>query len=570
MKKRLLTLLLASVFTLSMFSGFKNATKASQSTKQSTTIAAKVPKFTDIVFPDKLPQNPPMAAKGVYGYDDMTKKYSIEILTENYGKPALPPKEDPINQWLSKKFNLDIKFTAINSADVQTTLATRFASNDEPDIVMLPTRDLAFTLNDQNLLVDARTIYPYMPQTDRFVTKNMISWSTADNGKIPFITKYGIQDAVWGFAVRQDWLKKFNMKPPTTKAQLLAYAKACTFNDPDGNGKADTYFMTGAGNAKGFGMLEAFSTMFGNPTATAKNGKLDHPMFNNVRKNYLSFLKELYDAKVLAPDWYTIEWEKAKAYTMNDKIGMVNYPAGALYQEYTNAKNRDMKSLNVWQFYKAPPIENGKYAASGDPGYKWGFSARKFTDLGKLKRVAHMLDTMVIGGENFFNTIQEGSDDVFKAAGIKLEASRKWVYNSDGTFYYTNEDKPPYASGGKYDPAIAPWQQFGLAVSWQMSGPNKDPFLNALGVKQNQYAKIINSYDRWPNDLLKIRLGAEASAAQTDLLDWVNDQELAFVMGNRKFSEWDAYTKEWLNKGGKLIIADTAKSLKVPVPDYAK
>lgn len=567
-KNRLVTSIVVITIMSSMFSG---CGKASSSKDSSSTVKvdSNAPKFESIVFPDNLPQKPPMAEKGVYGYDNMDKKYSIEILLANYGKPALDPKEDPINLWLSKKFNMDIKLTAINSADIQTTLSTRFASGDEPDITMLPTRELAFTLNEQNLLVDAKTIYPYMPQTNKFTTKNMITWSTASNDKVPFITKYGIQDGVWGFAVRKDWLKKFNMQPPTTEEQLLAYAKACTFNDPDGNGKADTYFMTGAGEGKGWGMLGGFNSMFGNPSAMVADGTLSHPLFNGVEKKYIGFLKELYDAKVLAPDWYTIGWEKAKSYSMNDKLGMVWYPAGALYDEYTQAKNKDAKSVDIWEFYKDAPIENGKYGAAGNPGFLWGFSAKKFTDGGKLMRVAHMLDTMVIGGENYFQTIQQSVNEVYEAAGVKCETTRQAVYNDDGTFYLKNENKFPYASGGKYDP-LGVWQQFGLCVSWQMAPPSDDPFDGPLGKVKNEGSKMINSYDRWPNDTLKITLGTDASTAQTSLVDYVNAEELSFVTGKKNLNDWDKYTKEWLSKGGKKIIADTAKSMKVPTPDYAK
>ena len=55
-------------------------------------------------------------------------------------------------------------------------------------------------------------------------------------------------------------------------------------------------------------------------------------MFDGTMKAYLEFLNELYDLGVLAPDWYTIDWETAKSYTMNDKIGMVHYPSNALYE----------------------------------------------------------------------------------------------------------------------------------------------------------------------------------------------------------------------------------------------
>ena len=103
-----------------------------------------------------------------------------------------------------------------------------------------------------------------------------------------------------------------------------------------------------------------------------------------------------------------------------------------------------------------------------------------------------------------------------------------------------------------------------------MAAPNTDAFLGAKGIAVNTNAKIINSYDRWPNDILKISLGTDASTAQTSLVDYVNAQELAFVTGKQNFSDWDKYTKEWLNKGGKKIIVDTAKSMKASVPDYSK
>lgn len=531
----------------------------------------RMPKFEEIQFPDNMPASPTMAEKDWYGYDNMDEKYEIEILTHNYGQPPLAPEEDPINIWLSQKFNMDIKFTAINNADLETTLSTRFASNDEPDVCVLPTRELGFVLSDQDLLIDAKEVYPYMPQTTKFVTKNMIEWSTnKNNEEIPFITKYGIQDGVWGFAVRQDWLDKFGMQPPTTKDELLAYAKACTFEDPDGNGKDDTYFMTGAGAGKGWGMLGGFNTMFGNPSAVVENGQLAHPLFNGIQKEYLMFLKELYDMKVLAPDWYTIEWEKSKSYTLNDKVGMVWYPAGVLYQEYTSAKSKDPESLNVWKFWAEPPIEGGKYGASGNPGYMVGFSESKFEDRNKLKRVAHMLDTCVIGGENFFHTIQGSTTEVYENVGIKTEDVRKGVYQEDGTFYLENDPAAfPWNIGSKYD-AIQPWQVFGLSVSWQMSAPSDDPFNGPYAEKSNEYIKVVNNYDRWTNDALRVTLTGKAMEASAGMVDWTAAQELAFVTGKRSFDEWDKYCEEWLNKGGKDIIAQTAECLEVPVPDYAK
>ena len=60
---------------------------------------------------------------------------------------------------------------------------------------------------------------------------------------------------------------------------------------------------------------------------------------------------------------------------------------------------------------------------------------------------------------------------------------------------------------------------------------------------------------------------AEASVANTD---WILAQEYAFITGTRSLDDWDAYMQEWLSKGGKEIIQQSAEQLGVEVPDYAK
>lgn len=540
--------------------------------------AASVPKFEDINFPDTLPAVIPMADESLYAYDDMTERYKIEILSHHYGTPTLPANEDPVAVYLGKKFNMDITFTTVLNDDRETTIATRFAAADYPDLTMLWSREYGFSFSDQGLLLDARQIYPYMPQTSKFTTKNMITWSTNKaNGEIPFTTKYGIQDGVWGFAIRGDWLEKFGMQPPTTKAALLEYAKACATKDPDGNGKADTYFMSAAGAGKSWGMMGGFESMFGNPASHVDNGTLSHPYFNGSRKDYLMFIKELYDAGTLSPDWYTIDWETNKSYTMNDKLGMVWYPAGALYAEYTGAKDSKGKgdmNFDVWKYWAEVPIEGGKYNASGNPGYLLGFAKDKFTDEGKLKRVAHMVDSMVMGGANYFQTIQGGTTEIFEEMGITVEEPRGMTYTDDRKAFYINALKNPNAKpweAGGLASLLGPWQVFGLSVSYQITDPNSPNKWDAKhAMTTNEAAIVVNGYDRWPNDGLLVTLTGSAAEASTSNADWINAQEYAFATGARSFDEWDAFTTEWLNRGGKEIVKQTAEGLGVPVPDYAK
>lgn len=547
---------------------------------------ADVPAFEDIQFSETAPAGIYADAASLdYSYDDMTEKYAVEILTTNYGVQHKPKEDDPILQYLNKAFNLDITLTAIPGADVENTLSTRFAADDAPDVFVVDAggyRNLAFTLSNAGLLIDAKELYPYMPLHQKYTTAGMIKFSTNTNGEIPFVTKYGIQDGIWCGAIRSDWLKTLGMEMPKTKQELLDYAVAVTTKDPDGNGQDDTYFMTGAGGGKGFGMLDSlFGTMAGpNQAYVAEDGTLQHPYFDGTRKEFLSFVKELYDLKVLAPDWYTIDWETAKSYTLNDKIGMVNYPAGSLYQEYTGAKgSKKPEVVDVWKFMPDFPIEGGKYSPAGNPGYMIAFAKAKFEGQdGKLKRVLHMIDTMAAGGENFSHTIQNGDDKVYEDFGLELISSQNVVYTDDGMFYLRRTGLTPegalqfpYTADSYGELTTAAWQNFGLNVSWQLTDPeNEDPDLKHYAEVANEATSLIAGVDRWPNYGLAISLSGEAMEAASTLGDFVTAAEFEFATGARSLDEYDAWAQEWLSKGGKAIIQQTAECLGCEVPEYAK
>ena len=531
-----------------------------------------VPNFEEIEFPDSLPTKIIFGNSEDYAYDDLSAHYTVSILTTNNGVASPSRENDPICQWLEKKFNLTINFETCSSSDLPTIISTRFASGDAPDFFTAPDQNVATTLYEAGQLVDGRKIYPYMPLTAKYTTKYMIKalTSTVDGG-LPCVTHYAFQDAVWGFAIRKDWLDKFGMKEPTTEDELLAFAKACTEDDPDGNGVDDTYFMIGAcsGNSVTSGMMKGWPSMFGNPETHVENGQLVDPMLDGTRKKCLEFLNKLYTSGYLHPDWYTISWEKAKSYTHNDKIGMVYYPPADLLGEYTTAKNQSEDSLDVWKFLEKPPIENGKFVASGSLGKLFCFSSKGFEDEGKLKRVAHMIDTMTVGGENFFHTVQGGSDEIYSEFGKPVESHRTWTYNDDGTFmFYTDASGWPW-NDNNYIVSLTGWQNIGWGASYERKPTNTgNEFADALNVRRNAFSDIIAKYDRWPNDGLISSVSVESIAP--GLTDFVNARELEFVLGKTSFSEWDNYVNEWLTRGGKDVIAAKAAKLGVDVPDYAK
>ncbi len=569
------TVLLVMVLVVGMMSGCSS--KKSDDQEDSTTVApvstttdssvtsspaAPVTAFSDILWPDSMPTNPTLAESNDYAYDDMSQHYDLEFYTSNYGTEPPATEDDPIVQWLNKTFNVSVKFTTSARADMESVLSTRFSGGDVPDVVILPSKAFGFTLGEQKLLVDASEMYPYMPQTTKFVTKTILDWSTMDDGSIPFVTKYAIQDTdIWGLSIRQDWLDNLGMSMPKTIDDLLAYAHASTYDDPDGNGADDTYFMLGGGGGNDFGMLTGFDTWFGNPVDHAENGVLVSQYLNGNRKNYLAFLNKLYTDGTFTPDWFTIAWEDAKAYTLKDKIGMVNYPTGALYQEYANANAGDYSISSNWEFLDALP-EGVKGTAGGNNGECIAVPASNVKENpGKLARICHILDAMCYGGDAYFATVQGGGSEVHEGYTADVRE-----YLEDGTSYcYVDATHPGFTKYGTDNLALAPWQAFGYTLKWQKQycAEDADDNYKLFVDKVNDGSAKLASYDRWPNDNLLLSVPADTAP---NLKDYVMAQEYKFIVGDRSLDEWDTFVQEYLDQGGKDLLTAEANGLGCSLP----
>ena len=136
----------------------------------------------------------------------------------------------------TKKTGVKVKvFSTLT--DFETKLNAAAAAHKLPDVVV---NDAAQQGGFQKLgiirEVDRQAIAGQADLSDA-------AWKSAQNasGKylaVPFSAQANL------LFVRSDWLKKLNLKAPTTWAEMVTVAKAFTTQDPDGNGANDTYGMT--------------------------------------------------------------------------------------------------------------------------------------------------------------------------------------------------------------------------------------------------------------------------------------------------------------------------------------
>jgi multiple sugar transport system substrate-binding protein len=127
--------------------------------------------------------------------------------------------------------------------DFETKLSQRAAQKDLPDLVLNDSSQLG-TMQTQGIVreVDLGAI----KGSDQLL-ESALAVGKGGDGKT-----YGVPYSAQASAllIRKDWRQKTGLPVPQTWDDLTALAKAFTTQDPDGNGKADTYGLAVPGSTK--------------------------------------------------------------------------------------------------------------------------------------------------------------------------------------------------------------------------------------------------------------------------------------------------------------------------------
>ncbi|MFC3800805.1 extracellular solute-binding protein [Cohnella sp. GCM10012308] len=171
------------------------------------------------------------------------------------------------NVWtrgIEKELGIKIKYDWVGSGDYDQKLSIMLASGEMPDFFKVTDAQLQDLIADDLIadLTDAyennisETARKYMDEGGELSFK-----MASKDGKlmaIPFNAGAVEQSPVlW---IREDWRKKLNLPEPKTIQDVLAMAKAFTNDDPDQNGKKDTFGFALA--AKDMTTFKQFATGF--------------------------------------------------------------------------------------------------------------------------------------------------------------------------------------------------------------------------------------------------------------------------------------------------------------------
>ncbi|WP_223192237.1 extracellular solute-binding protein [Paenibacillus sedimenti] len=239
--------------------------------------------------------------------------------------------ENRWTKWINQNGPVNVKYVPVLRSESTKKLNVLFASGSAPDIVNEYNTPFRNSLYDQKQLLPIDDILKYMPEYQKLLDQypQLKKAGTKPDGKIYEIGKVKEATIQHMLLIRTDWLKKLNLSMPTTTEELMKVAKAFAEQDPDGNGKKDTYGMNMSTYSE-----QAINEIFGENSSKdliawgVKDGKVV-PLWENQLAS-ITFKKKLYDEGIIDKDYINDkDGAKAKQDFLNGRIGIyVKYSGG--------------------------------------------------------------------------------------------------------------------------------------------------------------------------------------------------------------------------------------------------
>ncbi|MEK3888604.1 ABC transporter substrate-binding protein [Bacillus sp. FSL K6-3431] len=380
----------------------------------------------------------------------------------------------------------------------------------------------------------------------------------------------------WGPTLRLDWLENLGIKPPGeikpvgpnggrekiffteeayTLEELEEILVAFTFDDPDGNGKNDTYGISPYNNQihwsaslmGAFGISPGYSLL--------ENDKLVTAETSEKYKEFLKLMAKWYDMGLIDPEFTTLDnnnsWEKYK----QGKIGY--YIAQPAYL-----------AMDDWARGRAPqnivenPDSNAKILATapeiGPDGQQGVGAYLPVVDLADAfyisKDVTDEQLTRILQIYDYINHNDEARWTLYGEVGVHSD----WEGEPENSALKV---RPEFAlEEGNSGFWAYNFRTYSTErVKWFTSS-------HTLKLKEDFYARddikekmIIRPYK---TDLLNETNGREISKRYGGQLTTIVDEfRMKAIVGEVDIDkEWDKYVENWMNNGGKQTLEELEKA----------
>jgi len=456
-------------------------------------------------------------------------------------------------KYMQDKFNVNIHLVTDNGDDYREKLMLNIASGDIPDYMgNLPISDF-YKLIDQGVLAEIPEdlIKEHMPKYYQYLERSMgpdpLKAFAVDGKNYALPGPWSIGKNINVVGIREDWLKNVGIqKTPETIDEFEDMLYKFTNNDPDQNGKKDTYGMTSRGKLE---ISDIFAPIFGaygvypGIFTVDGSGKVVRGEVEPGAKLALEKLAKWYKDGVIDREFLLNDWEEVEKAIVAEKAGVAQCEWGCFIpgEAFWEGKYDAMKKNNPnvqWATMPGPKGPNGDYGT---------FQANPVGDAGMFfgKQLAGDREKMI------------KYMDMFEAYSFDLETYVNVNRGVKGTTYELTADGdyawiPPYDTEEKQT-------EFGIGGTYIFPGAFNDYDFQKPFMTPKKYLKVreaAESVGVGKVDLMGAMLTPVYNEYKDRLKTFTLKNFYDFIGGKKPISEFDKYVEEWKAMGGDKALAE--------------
>ena len=451
----------------------------------------------------------------------------ISIISPDNGRVN---KEDHVViQEIEKRLGIQIELNLVTSAEFQNKLNVMAVADNLPDIVHTINYDF-FEYLQQDAFYDITDLVETKGENMKKYIPQDVWDKVAYEGRYYTVPCYN-WEGKFVSNIRQDWLDNVGLSMPETLDDLREVLRAFTYNDPDGNGKNDTYGLTTAGEITFVAFPDAFIPIFGafgiQPGQYFERDGYAVPA--SVTEEYrqaLIYLNQLYvEDKVIDPDIFIVKTDQARQAIAQGRFGFVNAWWSLVDILVNQMKMKENNPEVEWAI--VPPV-TGPDGKSGSRSAGCMNGSDSIASNSKHPEKAFELLEYLISDEGAMLALNgiEGvhytiEDGVVKATEEGLKGKEEKWLDSMGQILIRTDLTMDY-------------QKYNNPDSWvYIESARDNPLYRDLfeGVSTETTQKYLT-------DIKKLEL------------TWLTK----FVTGKEPIDNFDAYIEEWKQKGGQEML----------------
>ena len=494
----------------------------------------------------------------------------LEILFDSFKKDGV--EEDYYNnRWLDlyreeAGVNVEYHWVAQGWDQKKQKLSLDLVSGDLADIITFDSIDMAMDAFEEGYTMDLTELFYnnasslVLAQAQSPSSQIMMKSCTTDNGKlfaIPGFTHILNQSPL--LYIRKDWLDKLSIPVPTSRAEVINIMKAFRDNDPDGNGKKDTYGIGLTGNFVQYqGEINGYTEMFGGyPYDWIENdGVINYGALEDGSKQGIAFLQELYKGDYIDKEFVTKDCNDLAEDIANGKIGLFTAP----YWMIENALHTGWVRDNSMEWVYLPIYDgDGIASVNADSFARHYIAVRKgFEHPEKLIEMINLYHEVVFGENNQFEKyfMDEKYPNYWHLSPIQFvdsrtngctEYYRDFMAIENGTLAYENanyiakivydihqkvKEGKTYKNGGL---TLAEWKRYNYY------GPNST---SSVLAKYEDLSNYKISYVYVPT--------TRNSIGSLQIDTYIN----IITKGHNVDSAYSSFITNWKNRGGTNLISE--------------